>query len=205
MPAVVWTVDLLASTPPLILFAASAPALLLATLVLIAQRGYRRTPRALALALLWGGIGAACLASIGNESARPWMATLAGDGARTATALLIAPTLEESAKALGLLLLLAVFPGSLRNARDGVVYGALIGVGFVWTENFLYLGVSMLQGGEQGLERALYLRGILDGIAHMVFTASSGAALGWWFAGAPGSTAARIAPAAGLLLAIAQH
>jgi len=204
-PALVWTVDLLASTPALILVAATAPALALGGAILVAQRGARRPRSALALALLWGAIGAAFLSSTGNELARPWMTQFAGEESRTATAVLVAPALEETAKALGLFALLLLIPTAVRSARDGIVYGALIGVGFVWTENLLYLGVSMLQGGEDGLMRGLYLRGILGGITHTVFTACSGAAVGWWAAQPCRGGAAAGTLAAALLLTIAQH
>jgi len=213
MPAFLWTADLVFATPPLILAAASAPAALLTALILFAQRGERRPYRALGFALLWGAVGAACLATIGNEYALAHVADLAGYDARSVTSLLVAPALEEVAKALGLVVLLVLAPASLRSARDGIVYGALIGAGFVWTENFLYLGVSMLQGGEGGLIRGLYLRGIVGGATHIVFTACSGAALGWWMSragqaarGWRGSAAGRFMLAAGgLLSAIAQH
>ena len=199
-PAVVWTADLLADTPWLILISATIPALVIATIVILLQRRARRPRAALALALLWGAIGAACVSSVGNEMARTWMA--AGDDARTTTALLVAPALEEVAKALGFLLLLVVLPGTLRNARDGIVYGALIGIGFVWTENFLYLGVALLQSGEEGLWRTLYLRGFVDAAAHLVFTASAGAAIGHR---ASSGGLRGVTPAAGVLFAIAQH
>lgn len=218
-PALVWTVDLLASTPVLILVAATAPAVALGGVILVAQRGSRRPRSAMALALLWGAIGAAFLSSTGNELARPWMTQFAGEESRTATAVFVAPALEEGAKALGLLLLLLLNPTAVRNARDGIVYGALIGVGFVWTENLLYLGVSMLQGGEDGLMRGLYLRGILGGITHTVFTACSGAAIGWWASRNRRESAAAVPSAvqsgrggkaavllvAALVLTIAQH
>lgn len=204
VPAMVWSVDLLAATPLLILAAATAPATLLAVLILFAQRGAQRSRRALALALLWGAIGASFLSSTGNEIARPWMTALAGEESRTATAVLVAPALEESAKALGLFLLLLI-PGAVRSVRDGIVYGALIGVGFVWTENLLYLGVSILQGGEDGLVRALYLRGILGGVTHTVFSACGGAAVGWWAARARRGGTAVVALGAAIMLTIAQH
>ncbi len=205
IPALVWTVDLLADTPAMILAAATLPAMLLAAAIVFAQRGSPRPRLSLVLALAWGAIGAACLSSIGNDLARSWLDAFAGDSARTVTALLVAPALEESAKALGLVLFLLVRPAWLRNARDGIACGALIGVGFVWTENFLYLGVSMLQGGEEGLMRALYLRGILDGVAHAVFAATAGAAAGYAASMSFRDWTARVAPAAGLVLAALQH
>jgi len=179
MPVIVWTAELLTGTPPLILAAAVAPAALFAAAILLAQRSSGRSPGALVFSLAWGALGAAYLSTSGNELARRWIDALSDGDDRTLTALLVAPLLEEAAKALGLVLMLFFGRRGLRSARDGIVYGALIGVGFVFTENLLYLGLSMLQGGEAGLLRALYLRGILGGATHVVFTACAGAGLGW--------------------------
>jgi len=204
-PALAWTVDLLRETSLLLIAAATFPAVLLVALVLFVQRGGTRPPALLAAALAWGAAGASFLASAGNELAREEMNALAGDAARAVTAVLVAPALEEGAKALGLLLLVVLLPSCLRSVRDGLVYGALIGIGFVWTENFLYLGVSMLQGGPDGLLRGLWLRGIVGGVAHLTFTACSGATLGWWRSGRPSRLAKRAGPSAGFLVAVAQH
>ena len=201
----VWTADLLAGTPPLLVAAASLPAALLAGLLLLAQKGGERPRVALAFALAWGATGAAFLASVGNELVRERMAALAGEGTRELTAVLAAPMLEEGAKALGLVLLLAAGPAFLRGVRDGLVYGGLVGLGFVWTENLLYLGVAMLQGGEAGLLRAVYLRGIVGAATHVVFTAGSGAGIGWWASGRRARTVSWPWPLLALAAALAQH
>jgi RsiW-degrading membrane proteinase PrsW (M82 family) len=200
-PALVWSAELFAGTPTLILLAAIAPAAFLAAVVITAQRGAGRSAWALAFAFAWGAIVAAWISTTGNELARAWIDARSAGNDRVLTALVVAPLLEEAAKALGLAALL-LFPGRpLRDARDGIVFGALVGIGFVLTENLLYLGVAMLQGGEDGLVRALYLRGILGAAAHGVFTACAGAGIGWAAARAP-----VILPAvAGLVAAHAQH
>jgi protease PrsW len=201
-PAFVWTADLVAGTPPLILLAALAPAALLAALVVAVQRGGGRSAAALAYAFAWGAIVAAWVSTTGNGLARSWIdASSTGDD-RALTAIAVAPLLEEAAKALGLVLLLRFGRDSLRNSRDGIVYGALVGIGFVLTENFLYLGIAMLQGGEAGIVRALYLRGILGAATHAVFTACAGAGFGWW---AAAGAQRRFAPLLGFVAAHVQH
>ncbi|MFN2425456.1 MAG: PrsW family intramembrane metalloprotease [Candidatus Binatia bacterium] len=204
MPAMVWTADLLAGTPPLIIAAAVIPAILLATAILLAQRGGGRGLGPLLFSLGWGALGAAWLSSSGNEMARPWIDGLAGTDGRGVTAVMVAPALEEAAKALGLVLILLFGRAALRDERDGIVYGALIGTGFVCTENLLYLGISMLLGGEDGLTRALYLRGAIGGATHVVFTACAGAVLGWSLRSA-GRRAPGRAALTGFLVAAAQH
>jgi hypothetical protein len=63
----------------------------------------------------------------------------------------------------------------------------------------------MLQGGEDGLMRGLYLRGFLGGLTHCVFTACSGAAIGWWASQKSRSGKAFAVLVAALVLTIAQH
>ncbi len=200
-PAFVWTAQLLAGTPPLILLAAVAPAAVLVALLVAAQRGSGRPALTLALALAWGASVAAWASTTGNELARPWIDSVTSGDDRTLTALVVAPFLEEAAKALGVMLIFRFARGGARDARDGIVYGALVGIGFVLTENLLYLGIAMLQGGEAGLVRALFLRGFLGAATHAVFTACAGAGIGWWWA----TGDRRFAPLLGFFAAHVQH
>jgi RsiW-degrading membrane proteinase PrsW (M82 family) len=179
LPAVVWSADLLAGTPPLILAAALGPAIVFTAAIVIAQRPSGVRPIALAASLAWGALMAAWLSTTGNALFRPVLDEMTSGDDRILTALLVAPLLEEAAKFLGLVLLVRFLRRAIRNTRDGIVCGALVGIGFVFTENLLYLGLSMLQGGEPALVRALYLRGVIGAATHAVFTASAGAALGW--------------------------
>jgi RsiW-degrading membrane proteinase PrsW (M82 family) len=206
IPAVVWSADLLAGTPPLILAAALGPAALLTFLIVMAQRPIGVRPLALAAALVWGAPMAAWLSTTGNSLSRPVLDELTSGDDRILTALLVAPLLEEAAKFLGLVLLARFVHGAVRDARDGIVCGALVGIGFVFTENLLYLGLSMLQGGEPALVRAIYLRGVLGAATHAVFTASAGAALGWYVSGESRGPERRwLVPVLGFVFAHLQH
>ena len=92
----------------------------------------------------------------------------------------------------------------LAGVRDGIIYGALIGVGFVLTENLIYFAFAALQGGPSGLARSVYLRGLLAGADHAVFTATIGAGIGW--AVASSSTRGRVlAPLIACLAALVLH
>jgi RsiW-degrading membrane proteinase PrsW (M82 family) len=206
LPAVVWSADLLAGTPPLILAAALGPAALLTIAILLAQRPTAARPLALVASLAWGGLIAAWLSTTGNSLSRPVLDALSTADDRVLTALLVAPLLEEAAKFLGLLLISRFIRGAVRDARDGIVCGALIGIGFVFTENLLYLGLSMLQGGEPALVRALYLRGVIGAATHAVFTACAGATLGWFASDARSGRGRRwLVPLAGFAFAHLQH
>ena len=52
---------------------------------------------------------------------------------------------------------------------DGIVYAAMVGLGFAFTENILYYGRTALEGGVP-LAATFFVRGVLSPFAHPVFT-----------------------------------
>ena len=95
--------------------------------------------------------------------------------------------------------------GLLAGTLGGIVYGALVGIGFAFTENVVYLTFAVLQGGSAGLWRGASTSAPSSAAwNHAAFTATSGAALGW--ALGPGRPRGRwLVAAIGLALATLQH
>ena len=58
-----------------------------------------------------------------------------------------APLIEEIAKALGVLAVFWLLRAEFDNMRDGIVYGALIGLGFNWYEAALYVVQTYAEHG----------------------------------------------------------
>lgn len=116
-----------------------------------------------------------------------------------------APVVEEGAKALGLLLIFVTARRAIDGPVDGIVYGALVGAGFAFTENIQYFAISYLDGGAGDLTATFFVRGILSPFAHAMFTAVTGFALG--LAARRGAAGGRAVGALGLGLlgAIALH
>ena len=200
-----WFVRLVADVPGLIVLAAAVPALLYAWSITRIDR-YDPEPRlALLAALVGGAVLAAYLSHTVNGWLLAWAETLAGgDEARPLAAGFGAPVVEELAKGATLALLVVLGGTLLDGALDGIVYGALVGVGFAFTENVVYLTFAVLQGGPAGLMQAVYIRALLGGFNHAAFTATTGAALGHaWSARAPRGR--WLVLAVGLGLAIVQH
>ena len=201
----IWFVRLVTDVPGLIVLAAVVPALLYAWGIVQIDR-YEPEPRlALLAALLGGAVIAAYLSHTVNGWLLAWAGTLiSADQARPLAAEFGAPIVEEVAKAATLVLLIVIGRNLLDGALDGIVYGALIGMGFAFTENVIYLTFAVLQGGPAGLMQAVYIRALLGGFNHAAFTATTGAALGYaWTAH---RTRGRwLVPAVGLALAIVQH
>jgi RsiW-degrading membrane proteinase PrsW (M82 family) len=161
------------------LAAIAPPALGAAGLFLL--DGHRpRRPLPLLAAMAWG----VAVATLAAAPVNDWLLTalVAEAGAPAGHALAAqagAPVVEELLKGVGLLLLLGLRPSTLQTARDGALLGACIGLGFELVENQHYLTLAAVQAGPSGLLRGVWVRGILGGLKHAVFTATTGAGLGW--------------------------
>ena len=152
------------------------------TVVLLAylwlDRWEPEPPRLLVLAFLWGASVAVIVSAIlqltveavinpgETETVSPWSIVIG------------APLTEEAAKGLFLLLMMT---GRRRNElnslTDCLVYAGLVGAGFAWLEDILYIG-----GGESVSESLLTaaLRLIMAPFAHSLFTTMFG--IGVYFA-----------------------
>ena len=135
--------------------------------------------RLLLLGLLWGAFaatfGALVVQGIGGLFA----------GVNDAVSLaLVAPVTEEASKGFFLLLLLWWRRAELDGILDGIVYAGMVGIGFAFTENILYLAASyngtdgMGPGGLVGLTTTFVLRCLFSPFAHPLFTAFIGIGIG---------------------------
>jgi RsiW-degrading membrane proteinase PrsW (M82 family) len=145
------------------------PPLLLVVRLRNAERSRREPWRAIRRAFLWGAVGAT-LVAIFAESA---LASALGDPmifGISSLAIVLAPTIEEVAKAMGLLLV----ADADAEPEDGLIYGAVAGLGFAATENAAYIaGAFLLGGGDLAITTAIY-RGIATVALHASATALSG-------------------------------
>lgn len=96
---------------------------------------------------------------------------------------LVAPLTEEAAKGLFILLLLVYRRAELDGILDGIVYAGMVGIGFAFMENILYLSQAYIGDDEHvgGIEQAVFvfvIRGVLSPFAHPFFTAFIGVGLG---------------------------
>jgi len=131
-----------------------------------------------------------------------------GSGEATQS-VVVAPLTEEAAKGLFILLLLLYRRAELDGILDGIVYAGMVGIGFAFMENILYLSQAYIGDDEHvgGIEQAVsvfVIRGVLSPFAHPFFTAFIGIGLG--IAVSSRSRAVQIvAPALGYVVAVAAH
>ncbi|MFT4235101.1 MAG: PrsW family intramembrane metalloprotease [Microbacterium sp.] len=127
-------------------------------------------------ALAWGAIPAIAIALLGDLL---WQGSV-GDSAAAniAGGVIRAPIVEEFAKSLGIVLLLVMGRRAFDGPVDGIVYGALIGAGFAFTENIQYFAISVIEGGASSLTWTFVMRGLLSPFAHAMFTGVTGYMIG---------------------------
>lgn len=166
--------------------AASAIGMILAVIplagVLLAVRLVDRwepEPRGLVIAAVaWGAVGAVGLALLVDLALSPAMVVIDPAVGDAFSSVVQAPIVEELAKGLGVLLIFLFGRRAFDGPVDGVVYGALVGAGFAFTENILYFATSLIEGGVTEVTFTFVLRGVLSPFAHVMFTAVTGYALG---------------------------
>jgi protease PrsW len=139
-------------------------------------------PRGLLIfAFLWGAVSSiflALLASVIVEMAQQDLDL--GDAERDFLGGVIqAPVVEEFAKGFGVLLIFLVARKYFDGPVDGVVYAGTIAAGFAFTENVLYFGREIVEGGTiSGAIGIFIVRGVMSPFAHVMFTICTGIAIG---------------------------
>ena len=186
--------------------AASIPALIYATLVLRLDRYEVEPLRAVLACFTWGAVGAILFSvAAGLLFQFALEEALGAEAAVVASVVIGAPLVEESFKGIAVLAVLIFARDEIDSTLDGLVYGALVGVGFAMTENILYFGQAYLEGGLGEFGTLVFGRAVLGGLSHPAYTAITGAAIGW-SRGRYGRGIARvIVPILGWALAVALH
>ncbi|MFF7051128.1 PrsW family glutamic-type intramembrane protease [Streptomyces griseorubiginosus] len=171
--------------------------------------------RNLLFAFAWGACAAALIAIIANSFATKWIATATADpsGADTLGATVIAPIVEESAKAAAVLLVFLFRRRDFTGIVDGVVIAGVTATGFAFTENILYLGTAFGTDqltGDRGIASVtaatFFVRVVMSPFAHPLFTVLTGIGFGISALSAERQHIRRVLfPLSGLLLAMGMH
>ena len=158
----------------------------------------------LATAFFWGALVATFIAFVLNTTGGWLVGTMFGDRrvGETFALVISAPIVEETSKA-AILFMFFFKKDEFDGVIDGIVYAALVALGFAMTENILYYGKAALGGGGQ-LTATFFLRGALAPFSHPLFTSMTGIGLG--LARQTKNMAVKIiTPILGLCLAIFLH
>ncbi|MFJ4712639.1 PrsW family intramembrane metalloprotease [Streptomyces sp. NPDC088785] len=173
--------------------------------------------RNMVFAFAWGACAAALIAIVANSFATRWIETATADptGADTLGATVIAPIVEESAKAAAVLLVFLFRRRDFDSVVDGIVIAGITATGFAFTENVLYLGnafgTDQLAGSGPVLSSVtaatFFVRVVMSPFAHPLFTVLTG--IGFGIAAVTARDRGRVRrfllPPAGLLAAMGMH
>ncbi|MDL4777152.1 MULTISPECIES: PrsW family intramembrane metalloprotease [Thermomonosporaceae] len=180
------------------------PIPLLIALALTLDRLEPEPPRALVFSFMWGAgvavLGALVLNTLGLLYVTvPIFGEVNGHFISSAVG---APIIEEPLKGAVLFGLLWFRRNEIDGFADGLIYAAMVGLGFAMMENVTYYMRAFEEGGTDQLQAVFILRGIVAPLSHPLFTAMTG--LGVAYA-ATHRDRQILAPALGLLGAMLLH
>jgi RsiW-degrading membrane proteinase PrsW (M82 family) len=158
------------------LIAAVIPVPVYVTLVLWLDRYEPEPSWMLATAFFWGALVAVFFAIVINSLGVLVVRWLSDEGtARLFGMVFSAPVVEETSKALVLVALFLWRRDEFDGVTDGIVYAAMVGLGFAMTENVKYYGEAVLEHNAIGV---FIVRGLFSPFAHPLFTGMTGVGLG---------------------------
>ncbi len=132
-------------------------------------------------AFVWGAVFATGYSLVFNTTFGVAAGQIVQDAfiANQLTASFSAPFIEELTKGLAVMLIFFLFRHEFDNVLDGMLYGALVGLGFAWLENILYYVQAGEGGGVPDMLKLAYLRGLLNGVSsHVSYTGLTGMGFG---------------------------
>ena len=186
------------------------PVPLLILVVLWVDRLEPEPRQNLAFAFAWGAGIAALSALIINTADLHYvtMPVLGASAGPYVASTFGAPVVEETMKGLVLFGLLWWRRSELDGPTDGVIYAAMVGLGFAMVENVAYY-ISAIdtpaRGGIALLGYTFVLRGLLSPLLHPIFTSMTGLGVAYAASRPRGSGSARWAVFLGWLAAVALH
>ncbi len=161
---------------------ASMTAIPYGALLLWLDRNEKEPLLLIGIALLWGAATATFISGIFNDLFGSMAMGLLGDAAlaNQATASFSAPFIEELTKGFAVMMIFLLFRREFDNVLDGMLYGALVGLGFAWFENILYYVNAGAEGGYGDMFKLAWARGIVSGMggSHAAYTGLTGLGFG---------------------------
>lgn len=132
----------------------------------------------LVLTFLWGAGAATGFALIVNSAGQAIVSgTFGSEFGELFGSTISAPVVEETAKATALFAIYKWRRMELDGVLDGIIYAAMVGLGFAFTENVLYYSKALAED-QNVLAGTFFARGILSPFAHPLFTSLTGIGFG---------------------------
>jgi len=171
----------------------------------------REPPTVRAAAMCWGGLAAVAFAMVANDAALVVLADLTdAQWARTWGPAIVGPLDEEWLKALGVVMLVLIVREHFDRSIDGLIYGALVGLGFQVVENLTYAIKYAVMNPNSDLSGALSVtitRVLVAGLwSHPLYTGAAGLGIAFFVTQTRRRLSTRVGVAVGLFaLALGMH
>lgn len=133
---------------------------------------YEKEPGWLLAALfLWGAVPSIFVAYVVNSVLGiPFYFLVSEVMADAVVATLIAPIVEESIKGTAVLGIFLLWKDEIDSPLDGIIYGAMVGLGFALVENVFYYVAQYQLGGLEAWGWNVFFRGFIFGLNHALYT-----------------------------------
>ncbi|MEU6861622.1 PrsW family intramembrane metalloprotease [Glycomyces sp. NPDC046736] len=171
----------------------------------------REPPTVRAAALAWGGLAAVAFSMLANNAALVVLAEFTdSQWARKWGPAIAGPLDEEWFKALGVVLLVLIVREHFDRSIDGLIYGALVGLGFQVVENLTYAINFAVLNPNSDLTGALsvtFTRVLVAGpFSHPLYTGAAGLGIAFFVTQTRRRLSTRVGVAAGLfVLSLGMH
>jgi RsiW-degrading membrane proteinase PrsW (M82 family) len=134
----------------------------------------------LAAAFIWGAVIATAFSAIVNTANGLLIAALAGlEAGDLFSAIISAPIFEEGFKGIALFIFFLWRKDEFDNIVDGILYAAMLGLGFAMVENVIYYGREFGSSGLEGSLTLFAIRGLALPFIHPLCTSMTGIGLGY--------------------------
>ena len=135
----------------------------------------------LGAAFVWGAVPSVIISFIFNSLLSIPLYQLAGSNSELWAASAIAPPVEETVKGILVLAILFFRRSEIDSLLDGIIYGAVVGMGFAVVENVYYFMNVYAEGGLEAWSVNMFMRGVVFGLNHSLFTAVTGLGVAYAF------------------------
>ncbi|MAT98463.1 MAG: hypothetical protein CL608_15065 [Anaerolineaceae bacterium] len=155
--------------------AAAVPTVLYIGIIYWVDRYEKEPWWLLVAAFFWGAVPGILISLFFNRLLSAPLLVLLGSDLGMATApWLIGPPVEESIKGVALLAIFIFWRSEIDSPLDGIIYGAMVGMGFAMVENVYYFVETFNQGGMEAWGVNIVLRAIIFGLNHALFSSFAG-------------------------------
>ncbi|WP_198392693.1 PrsW family intramembrane metalloprotease [Brevibacterium yomogidense] len=143
----------------------------------------------MASCVLWGAVASVILTLVGQLifGAATYALTGIDTSAPIISSVVLAPLFEETTKTVFLVVIVLAARKLFEGPLDGFMYGSLIGAGFAFTENLIYLSGAYTSAQAGGLIMLFFMRCVMSPLLHSSFSALAGLSIGfaarrgqWW-------------------------